>query len=277
MNNILVPTTSLLVKKHGLNAKKSLGQNFIFDSNLTDKIARSAGDLSTFEVLEIGPGPGGLTKSILKYHPKKLVVIERDPRFITALLEIKSFYNDHLLINQADALKINELELFGPDKFKIIANLPYNIGTKLLFKWLKICPRIESMTLLFQKEVAERIVAKPNSKKYGRLGVMVNFLCETEYLFDIAPSAFVPAPKVVSALVKIKPRPEPLMNIDIEILSKIVASAFNQRRKMIRSSLKAISSDVVSWLEKCAINPNLRAEQLSLEQFGKLTEHYVHI
>lgn len=298
----MLPTTSHTIKKYGLNAKRSLGQNFILDSNLTDKIARQAGDLNDCQVLEIGGGPGGLTKSILKLNPKKLTVIEQDDRCIEALHEIQNFY-PQLEIIKGDALKfdIASMNLLSkpstssqrtlgsqyaerdPDfrqdddknrQIKIIANLPYNIATELLFKWLKDWQKIDSMVLMFQKEVVERIVAKPNSKQYGRLSVMVNFFCETKKLFDISASSFTPSPKVTSSLVLIKPRVKPIMDVEFKKLEKVCAAAFSQRRKMIKAGLRSISSDAENWLKNAEIDSSLRAEQLTLEQFGRLTNCY---
>ncbi|MFT6258910.1 MAG: 16S rRNA (adenine1518-N6/adenine1519-N6)-dimethyltransferase [Rickettsiales bacterium] len=294
-----LPTTSETIKKHGLDAKKSLGQNFILDSNLTNKIARQALEklesLEGFEVLEIGGGPGGLTKSILKLNPKKLTVIEQDKRCISALEEIQSFYPNQLEIIQGDALKfdiasfaknishgkqdasqIDESQTLNKEisgkKIKIIANLPYNVATELLFKWLLKIENVDLMILMFQKEVVERIVAKTNSRAFGRLAVMVNFFCTTKKLFDISPSSFTPSPKVTSSLVMIKPREKPIMDVDFKKLEKVVAGAFSQRRKMIKSSLRSMNSDSEEWLKRCGIDPNLRAEQLTLEQFGDLAK-----
>jgi 16S rRNA (adenine1518-N6/adenine1519-N6)-dimethyltransferase len=259
--------TSALVKKYDLFAKKSFGQNFIFDSNLTDKIAKCAGSLKDFEVLEIGPGPGSLTRSILGHHPKKLTVIEMDPRFLPLLEEIKSFHPTLEIIN-ADALKIDEAKIIQQKPFKIIANLPYNVGTELVFKWIEnYGADIDLMILMLQKEVVERIVAKPGSKKYGRLAVMVNFLCDTEYLFDVSPNSFTPPPKVTSSLVKIIPKKQKIKKEQIKKLSQVVAAAFNQRRKKIRSSLKSIAPNIEEIFTKLNIDQNLRAEQLTIEQF----------
>ncbi len=270
----MLPSTSETIKKYGLNAKRSLGQNFILDSNLTDKIARQAGDLAGFQVLEIGGGPGGLTKSILKLNPDKLTVIEQDDRCIAALEEIKTFY-PQLEIIKGDALKFDITGFAANKKLKIIANLPYNIATELLFKWMFSLQNVELMVLMFQKEVVERIVAKPNTKAFGRLAVMVNFFCETKKLFDISPLSFTPAPKVTSSLVMIKPRAKPIMDVDFKQLEKVCAAAFSQRRKMIKAGLKSICNDSEAWLKRCDIDPTLRAEQLTLEQFGKLTKAYL--
>ena len=264
-------STKELAKKYGLLAKRSLGQNFLFDHKITDKIANS-NEISGQNILEIGPGPAGLTRSILKQNPKKLIVIEQDERAIALLEEIKTYY-PNLEIIHGDALKIDENKLFNQEKFSIIANLPYNIGTVLLFKWLENLKNISSMTLLLQKEVVQRIVSKENSKKYGRLSVMTNFYCNTKALFDIAAGSFVPAPKVTSSLVQITPREKPIADIEFKILSKICACAFNQRRKMLRSALKSLNVDVEKLLTKCNIDASLRAEQLELEDFSNLAKN----
>ncbi len=270
MQNLV--STKELAKKYNLLAKKSLGQNFLFDHKITDKIANKSGQIEGKNILEIGPGPAGLTRSILKNNPKKLVVIEQDERAISLLEEIKTYY-PNLEIIHGDALKIDANKIFSNQKFKIIANLPYNIGTVLLFQWLENLQNIESMTLLLQKEVVQRIISKPNSKKYGRLAVMINSFCESKSLFDIAPGSFVPAPKVTSSLVQITPLEKLNNNIDFKVLSKICAAAFSQRRKMLRSSLKSLNIDVEDLLTKCNIDPSLRAEQLSLEDFSKLANN----
>ena len=288
-------STSQLIKKYGLDAKKSLGQNFILDKNVTDKIARAAGNLTDCEVLEIGPGPGGLTRSILDAGAKKLTVIEKDERCLEALAELQEFYGDRLCIINADALEIDEEEIFfgeenernsaenltnsrenfAAKKIKIIANLPYNIGTPLLIKWLKIAPRISSMTLMLQKEVVERIVAKPSGKHFGRLAVMVNHLCESKMLFTVSPSVFVPPPKVTSAIVQVSPFVTPPSNVNFKKLETLVAAAFSQRRKMIKSALKNFpftNCDTISALKKVGIAEDLRAENITIEQFCALAK-----
>lgn len=266
-------STKDLAKKYGLLAKRSLGQNFLFDYKITDKIANGAGGIEGQNIIEIGPGPGGLTRSILKQNPKKLIVIEQDSRVIPILEEIKTYF-PQLEIIEGDALKINPSDLFGEEKFKIIANLPYNIGTKLIFNWLEDYKNITSMTLLLQKEVVQRIVAYPGSKKYGRLSVMINFFCKSKSLFDIAPGSFVPAPKVTSSLVHIVPSGKPVADIEMEVLSKVVAAAFSQRRKMLRSSLKTLGTDADDLLIKSNIEPTLRAEQLGLGDFAKIAQNF---
>lgn len=272
MSNL--PSTSQLIKKYGLNAKKSLGQNFILDKNFTDKIVReslqSNEDLSNFEILEIGPGPGSLTRSILDFGAKKLVAIERDERCCKALTEFQNFYGDRFEVISEDALIIDETKFFSEQKFKIISNLPYNIGTVLIFKWLKIFHHISSITVMLQKEVVERIVAKSGEKHYGRLAVMINFLCETKMLFTVSPTVFTPPPKVTSAIVQIIPREKPLHDVEFAKLEKVVAAAFAQRRKMLRSSLKSICKNPEEILKNLQIDPTLRAENLTIEQFCKI-------
>lgn len=261
-------STSELIRKYGLNAKKSLGQNFILDKNFTDKIARAAGDLSGSTVIEVGPGPGSLTRSILDAGVKKLTVVEKDARCLDLLNEFKDFYGDRIEIINGDALSY---EL--PDQpSKIIANLPYNIGTTLLFTWLKNPSRIESLHLMLQKEVVQRIVAKPGENHYGRLAVMVNFLCETRLVFEVSRKVFTPPPKVTSAIVEIIPREKPLVDVDFSKLERVVAAAFNQRRKMLKSSLKAIFKNPEEILAKEEIRSDLRPEELKIEEFCRLVK-----
>ena len=265
-------STSALIKKYQLDAQKSLGQNFILDKNFTDKIVASAGDLTNYTILEIGPGPGSLTRSILDAGCKKLIVIEKDHRCIRLLEEFKEFYGNRLEIIQGDAMEIDEIQITNNEKFKIIANLPYNVGTPLIFKWLKIADKISSMTLMLQKEVVERIVAKNSEKSYGRLAVMINFLCKTRMVFKVNKSVFTPPPKVTSAIVEIIPREKPLADCDFTKLGKIAATAFSQRRKMLRSSLKSVFKQADQTLTNCDINPELRAENLTIEEFCKLAK-----
>lgn len=259
-------STSQIIKKYGLNAKKSLGQNFILDKNFTDKIVASVGDLHELDILEIGPGPGSLTRSILDANPRQLISIEKDARCLKALKELKDFYGERFQLIDGDALEINEQELFH-NKFTIIANLPYNIGTVLLIKWLKMASHISSMTLMLQKEVVERIIAKPNTKHYGRLAVMTGFLCESKMLFTVNRNVFSPPPKVTSAIIHITPYAKPLFDIEFEKLEKTVAAAFSQRRKMIRSSLKMLNKNIEAILEELNIDPQLRAENLEIKDF----------
>jgi 16S rRNA (adenine1518-N6/adenine1519-N6)-dimethyltransferase len=274
-------STSELIKKYQLDAKKSLGQNFILDKNFTDKIAKSAGDLSDFEVLEIGPGPGGLTRSILDAGVKKLFVIEKDQRCILALKELQEFYGSRLEIIEGDALEIDETKIFNNNsKFKIIANLPYNIGTVLIFKWLKILPKIASMNLMLQKEVVQRICAKIDDKNYGRLAIMLNLLCDTKMLFEVNKMVFSPPPKITSAIVQIIPNDEKIAKyFDKNNLRKfeiVVQQAFNQRRKMLKSSLKGAftNRDLMEILNVCNIDGTKRAEELSIEEFWKISQSF---
>jgi len=266
-----VLSTSKLIKKYDLRAKKSLGQNFILDKNFTDKIVKLAGNIKDKEILEIGPGPGSLTQSILSQKPKKLIAVERDDRCLKLLEEIKDYYQIPFEIIDGDALEIDETNLF-PNKFSIIANLPYNIGTVLIFKWLKIYQNISSMHLMLQKEVADRITAKQGDKNYGRLAIMVNFLCETKTVLKVDKSVFSPPPKVTSAIIEIIPRQKPLFDANFKKLERVTAAAFSQRRKMIKSSLKSVFKNPEEILEKCNINSNLRAENLSVEDFCKLSD-----
>jgi len=272
-------STSELIKKYQLDAKKSLGQNFILDKNFTDKIAKSAGDLSNFEVLEIGAGPGGLTRSILDAGVKKLIVIEKDQRCILALKELQEFYGSRLEIIEGDALEIDETKIFSENsQFKIIANLPYNIGTVLIFKWLKILPKIASMNLMLQKEVVQRICAKIGDKNYGRLAIMLNLLCDTKMLFEVNKMVFSPPPKITSAIVQIIPNAEKIEKYfeknNLKKFEKVVQQAFNQRRKMLKSSLKGafINQDLAEIFVKCDIFGTKRAEEITIEEFWKISQ-----
>jgi len=274
-------STSELIKKYQLDAKKSLGQNFILDKNFTDKIAKSAGDLSNFEVLEIGAGPGGLTRSILDAGVKKLFVIEKDQRCILALKELQEFYGSRLEIIEGDALEIDETKIFSENsQFKIIANLPYNIGTVLIFKWLKILPKIASMHLMLQKEVVQRICAKIGDKNYGRLAIMLNLLCDTKMLFEVNKMVFSPPPKITSAIVQIIPNAEKIEKYfeknNLKKFEKVVQQAFNQRRKMLKSSLKGafINQDLAEIFAQCDIAGTKRAEEITIEEFWKISQFF---
>ncbi len=266
-------STSDFIKKYQLDAKKSLGQNFILDKNFTDKIVRSAGSLEDELILEIGPGPGSLTKSILDQNIKKLIVIEKDQRCLNILHEIQQFYGQKLQIIEEDALKIDESNIFDNKKFKIIANLPYNISVILIFKWLKVSDKISSMTLMVQKEVAQRIVAKVGDKNYGRLSVMINYLCETKINFIVNNSVFKPQPKVTSAIIQITPKVDVVDFDEFKRLEKVVAVAFNQRRKMLKKSLKSLFIDPTFSLEKLGIDSKLRPENLSIRQFLNIANY----
>lgn len=273
----MLPTTSQFIKKYDLRAKKSLGQNFILDKNFTDKIAKSAvfagkNDLSDEIILEIGPGPASLTRSILDLKPKKLIVVEKDQRCIEILREIQEFYGSNRLeIINGDALDVDFRQFLGEnEKIKIISNLPYNIGTLLLVRWLKMAQNISLMTLMLQKEVALRIAAKCNDKNYGRLAIFSNYIAETKVLFEVNRNIFTPPPKVTSAIIELKPRQAPPYPGDLEKLEKITQIAFNQRRKMIKSTLKSLGFDE-EMLKKAGIDGNLRPENIEIEEFCRLS------
>jgi 16S rRNA (adenine1518-N6/adenine1519-N6)-dimethyltransferase len=267
-----LPTLSEVIASHGLSAKKSLGQNFLLDLNLTAKIARHAGDLSECDVLEIGPGPGGLTRGLLAEGARRVLAVEKDARCLPALEEIAAAYPGQLEVINGDALEIDPLERLTPP-IRVAANLPYNVGTELLVRWLtpKIWPPFwDSLTLMFQREVANRIVAEPGSKAYGRLAILAQWRCDTKIVMHLPPEAFTPAPKVHSAVVHLKMRETPLFEADPKILSRVVAAAFNQRRKMLRAALKGQAPDIEDRLIAAGIKPTERAEQLSIEEFCAL-------
>ncbi len=273
-----LPRLSDVIHAHGLDAKKSLGQNFLLDLNLTQKIARTAGDLKGATVIEVGPGPGGLTRAILALGAEKVIAIERDSRCLPALAEISAHYPDRLTVIEGDALKTDfaALAAQAPGPVKIIANLPYNIGTQLLVNWLlpekeKGWPPFwESLTLLLQKEVVERIVAEEDEDHYGRLGVLCGWLTEARAAFDIPPQAFTPPPKVTSTVVHIVPRANPLPSA-ASSLERVTAAAFGQRRKMLRQSLKPVGGEAL--LARAGIDPSRRAETLSVEEFVRLANN----
>jgi 16S rRNA (adenine1518-N6/adenine1519-N6)-dimethyltransferase len=267
-----LPPLREVIATHELSAKKALGQNFLLDLNLTAKIARSAGDLTGSDVLEIGPGPGGLTRGLLAEGARKVLAIEKDARCLPALAEIAAAYPGRLEVIEGDALKVDPLEHLTPP-IKIAANLPYNVGTELLVRWLtpKVWPPFwTSLTLMFQREVAERIVAKPGSKAYGRLAILAQWRAEARIVIDLPPQAFTPPPKVSSAVVHLTALPAPRYPADPEILSRVVAAAFNQRRKMLRAALKGVSPNIEDHLAAVGIPPTERAEQVGLEGFCAL-------
>lgn len=267
-----LPPLRAVIAKHDLSAQKSLGQNFLLDLNLTAKIARQAGDLSGCDVLEIGPGPGGLTRGLLAEGARKVLVIEKDSRCIRALEEIAQANPNRLKIIKGDALNIDlSAHLAAP--IRVVANLPYNVGTELLVRWLTPTnwpPYWESLTLMFQREVAERIVAQPRSKAYGRLAILCQWRCNAQIVMSLPPEAFTPAPKVSSAVVHLNALERPRFKAEHKVLEKVVAKAFNQRRKMLRSSLKGICPDIEQALQKSGIEPTKRAEEISLEKFCAL-------
>jgi 16S rRNA (adenine1518-N6/adenine1519-N6)-dimethyltransferase len=267
-----LPPLRAVIATHALSAKKQLGQNFLLDLNLTSKIARVAGDLSASDVLEVGPGPGGLTRGLLAEGARHVVVVEKDPRCIPALEEIAAAYPGRLTILQGDALAMDLTAHLSPP-IKIVANLPYNVGTELLIRWLTPLqwpPVWDSLTLMFQKEVAERIVAKPRTEHYGRLALLAQWRTEARIAMTLPPEAFTPAPKVHSAVVHLTALPQPRFPADGAMLSRLTATAFNQRRKMLRSSLRGLDTDIATHLQALGIDPTQRAEELSLEQFCAL-------
>ena len=264
-----------MIAQHDLRAEKSLGQNFLLDLNLTAKIARGAGNLTGKTIIEIGPGPGGLTRALLDTDAAQVIAVEFDPRAVAALASLQEAYPGRLTIIQADALK-TDCTTLGQAPRAIIANLPYNIATPLLIGWLKQIDAFDSLTLMFQREVAERIVARPGSKAYGRLAVMTGWLCDAKILFDISPQAFTPPPKVISSVVQIVPHAE-IPTIAFAIMEKIVAAAFGQRRKMLRAALKTLGVDTEKLLEMAAINPTDRAETVNIVGFVRLAKTYENL
>ena len=269
-----LPPLKDVISKHQLRAKKSLGQNFLLDLNLTSKIARYAGNLDQFDILEIGPGPGGLTRSLLNEGARKVVAIEKDSRCIEALEEIQAAFPGRLKLLQGDALSTNASEHLA-DPVRIIANLPYNIGTELLVRWLtsKTWPSFwQSMTLMFQKEVANRIVASPGSKAYGRLSVMSQWRCDTKIAFHVPASAFTPPPKVESTLVHFESLKQPKFPAEVEVLEFVVSKAFNQRRKMLRGALKGYFQNVEEGLLSIGVLPTKRAEDITVQEYCAMSQ-----
>lgn len=267
-----LPPLRAVIAAHGLSARKALGQNFLLDLNLTAKIARRAGDLAACDVLEIGPGPGGLTRGLLAEGARHVVAIERDERCLPALAEIAAAAPGRLTVLPGDALALDPLPHLAPP-VRVVANLPYNVGTELLVRWLTPLvwpPFWQSLTLMFQKEVAERIVAAPGSKAYGRLSILAQWRTEARIAFEIPPRAFTPPPKVTSAVVHLDALPAPRFPADARVLSEVVALAFNQRRKMLRASLRALGPDVESLLAAAGIPATERAERVPLEGFCTL-------
>jgi len=264
-----LPPLRDVIERHGLQAKKALGQNFLLDLNLTGKIARAAGDLADTTVIEVGPGPGGLTRALLLHGARRVVAVERDERCLAALAEIADRYPGRLEVISGDALK-TDFSALAEGPVRIVANLPYNIGTELLVRWLTTDawpPFYRSMTLMFQREVAERIVARPGSEAYGRLGVLAGWRTEARIAFDVPRQAFTPPPKVTSSVVHLVPRAEPL-RAGVHRLGRVTEAAFGQRRKMLRQSLKSLGGEAL--LERCGIDPTRRAETLTIEEFVRL-------
>jgi 16S rRNA (adenine1518-N6/adenine1519-N6)-dimethyltransferase len=267
-----LPPLREVIRAHDLVARKALGQNFLLDLNLTAKIARSAGDLSAHDVLEVGPGPGGLTRGLLAEGARRVVAVEKDARALPALAEIAAAYPGRLTVLHGDALDLDLGPHLAPG-FKVVANLPYNIGTELLIRWLSPPawpPLWSSLTLMFQKEVAERIVARPGSDHYGRLALLAQWRAEARIVLTLPPEAFTPAPKVHSAVVQLTALPQPRYPCDFSTLQRITAMAFNQRRKMLRASLKALGPGIEATLTAVGIPPTARAEEIGLDRFCAL-------
>jgi len=267
-----LPPLREVIRRHGLIARKSLGQNFLFDLNLTARIARAAGELSGVTVFEVGPGPGGLTRALLALGARRVIAVERDQRAIAALNEIAAHHPGRLDIVAADALAFDPRPRLDGGPVRIVANLPYNIATALLVGWVSVepwPPWYDAAVLMFQREVAERIVAEPDTKSYGRLSVLVQWRCEARILFDVNPSAFVPPPKVTSSLTRIVPRAAPLA-CDRAALETVTAAAFGQRRKMLRQSLRSLGVDAVSLIAAAGLDPTARAEQIPVAGFVSL-------
>lgn len=267
-----LPPLRDVIAEHGLSARKSLGQNFLMDLNLTAKIARQAGDLAGCDVLEVGPGPGGLTRALLYEGARKVLVIEKDPRCLPVLQSLADHSPGRVQIIEGDALAVDARQYLKPP-VRVVANLPYNVGTELLIRWLtpqEWPPFWDSLTLMFQKEVAERIVAKPGSKAYGRLSILTQWRASAKIVMEIPPQAFTPPPKVTSAVVQIEKRDEMLFPANEATLTNLVARAFGQRRKMLRASLKSLSPDIETVLTATGIKPTERAENLSIEEFCAL-------
>ncbi|MBV9967775.1 MAG: 16S rRNA (adenine(1518)-N(6)/adenine(1519)-N(6))-dimethyltransferase RsmA [Alphaproteobacteria bacterium] len=264
-----LPPLREVIARHGLSAKRSLGQNFILDLNVTRRIARAAGRLDDATVIEVGPGPGGLTRALLETGAKRVVAIERDRRAIAALAELAEAYPGRLDVIEADALDLDPAALSEAPR-QIVANLPYNIATALLLRWLDRIREYRGLTLMFQREVAERLVAAPRNPSYGRLSVLVQWLAEPKILFDLPPRAFVPPPKVTSSVVTVVPRSVPLAPADKAALERITGAAFGQRRKMLRASLRTLGVTPEPLLQAAGIPPTARAEELSVREFCAL-------
>jgi 16S rRNA (adenine1518-N6/adenine1519-N6)-dimethyltransferase len=269
-----LPPLREVIRRHGLIARKSLGQNFLLDLNLTERIARAAEPLAGIAVFEVGPGPGGLTRSLLVLGAARVLAVERDDRAIAALEEIATHYPGRLEIVAADALAFDPREQLNGAPARIVANLPYNIATPLLISWVSAepwPPWFDRAVLMFQREVAERIVAAPGSKIYGRLSILVQWRCEARILFDVNPSAFVPPPKVTSSVLRIVPKPTPAP-CDRRLLETVTQAAFGQRRKMLRQSLRSLDSDTTALLGAAGLDPTARAEDISVESYVALAQ-----
>ena len=265
-----LPPLREVIARYGIRARRQLGQHFLLDLNLCRRIVRAAGDIAGKTVVEIGPGPGGLTRALLETEAARVIAVERDPRCIDALSDLSRRYANRLDVVAGDALDFDISALVGTGRVAVVANLPYNIATPLLIGWLRNVDSISAMTLMFQKEVAERIVAAPGTGAYGRLAVVAQWLCEARRAFDVAPTAFVPPPRVTSTVVNLLPRDAPLAPADMAVLETVTAAAFGRRRKMLRSALAGLVEDPEALLEQAGIAATARAETLPPEAFCAL-------
>ncbi|KKJ76601.1 16S rRNA methyltransferase [Kiloniella litopenaei] len=272
-----LPPLREVIARFDLAAKKSLGQNFLLDLNLTSRIARGGGPLDQGTIFEIGPGPGGLTRGLLMEGAQQVIAIEKDQRCLEALKEVSTAYNNKLQVIESDALKVDLTEL-GSSPRRIVANLPYNISTVLLLRWLKQIAldanSFASLTLMFQKEVVDRLIAEPKTKSYGRLSVMTQWLCETSALFDIPPRAFIPPPKITSTVARLEPRQKPLAKANVFTMEKVTEAAFGQRRKMLRQSLKSLGTNTPELISIAGIKETARAEELTIHEFCSIARAY---
>jgi 16S rRNA (adenine1518-N6/adenine1519-N6)-dimethyltransferase len=268
-----LPPLREVIARHHLGARRSLGQHFLLDGNLCARIARAAGELSGVGVIEIGPGPGGLTRALLASEAREVVAVERDFRCVAALAELAEAACGQLRVVEGDARALDVLSLAAPPR-AIVANLPYNVATALLVSWLEtvaVAPQaVRAMTLMFQKEVAQRLAAAPGTRIYGRLSVLAQWLCSVRLLFDVPARAFTPPPKVTSSVVRLVPRREPLAPAEADTLQRVTAAAFGRRRKMIRASLTTLAADPAPLLAAAGVAGTARAEHLSVEQFCAL-------
>jgi 16S rRNA (adenine1518-N6/adenine1519-N6)-dimethyltransferase len=274
MNHPAPLPLSQVIDQHGLRAKKSLGQHFLLDTNLLAKIVRAAGDISGTQVVEVGPGPGGLTRAILAANPPQLIAIEKDARCLAALAPLKEIYGERFTLIEADAMEV-DITTLCPAPRAVIANLPYNVGTALMVDWMKAAARegraaLESFTVMLQKEVAERMVAGVGDKAYGRLAVLTQQYCDATIMFEVPAGVFSPPPKVTSAVLYARIRETPREDVPLATLEKVTAAAFGNRRKMLRQSLKSLGVDAVALCAKAGIEETLRAEQCSLAMFARL-------
>ena len=272
-----LPPLREVMRRNGIEPKRNLGQNFLFDLNLTQKIARAAGNIAEGTVIEVGPGPGGLTRALLMEGARKVIAIERDARALPALAQVAAHYPGRLEVVEGDALKTDAAAL-GEAPRRIVANLPYNIATPLLLQWMEQAEAFASLTLMFQKEVADRLTAQPRTKDYGRLSIVTQWHCTVKQLFDIPPKAFIPPPKVTSSVVQLIPHPNgPLYPADPRDLEAVAEAGFGQRRKMLRQSLKTLPVEANALLDRANIRDTARAEELSIEEFCQLARAFAEM